>query len=560
MSKSRLSHRIQLIQLIVGLDEAGCLDVIRLIQEELEYKSLNEMLINIIMQCTKNLSNDCFIKIENGIKQKYQQYPIKQKTSSINKTQNKNILFDLHRLPNDLITKTSLYLNEKDIFNFEQCCRFFYKMINNISYLKQCNNFKHFSLTKTSFNQLIDPNCSFFKFSKANTLSIGVIHDESVIQLQIAKFEKMIKEIEMISDKFGDIWFKNLLQSISTLNLSCHYSFLFLHFLPIDILFNSNESNLENIELYCYAQTHASSDWEKCMNEFGNEYAGLRQKLQQKQEKIKILECIKYILYYDNNNPPYKTLTAPRFISTRHIWLKNQTIDLTRDKFFTNDCNPHLETVTFEKNIRFLTNQLQDGGESININKKNINNNRGLAIKTLRLIGFNDKSLTSICDNKTVIQLCNLDDTLKNLTLEISAKKYHHGRNNHVFSFQRQIVQIHETNWQKAINNILTKEFYNKLENVNILFRVESNISIDWMVNILKTNEKILKHQFKRLNVGICKHTMENSNTKETYHVLEWNPKIDDKALEYFRRSCHNDEYQNGAKEKYSSILELYVD
>ena len=85
MSKSRLSHRIQLIQLIVGLDDSGCLDVIRLIQQESECKSLNEMIIKIVMECTKNLSNDCFIKIENDIKQKYPQYiyPKKQKTSSI---------------------------------------------------------------------------------------------------------------------------------------------------------------------------------------------------------------------------------------------------------------------------------------------------------------------------------------------------------------------------------------------------------------------------------------------------------------------------------------------
>ena len=109
------------------------------------------------------------------------------------------------------------------------------------------------------------------------------------------------------------------------------------------------------IDGYCIAQMDTSSHWGRCMNEFSNEYARLRQKFEQKHEKIKILECIKYILYYDSNKS-YKTLIAPRFISARHIWLKNQTIDLTRDKFFNNNCNPHLETVTIENNIRFLTN------------------------------------------------------------------------------------------------------------------------------------------------------------------------------------------------------------
>ena len=81
---------------------------------------------------------------------------------------------------------------------------------------------------------------------------------------------------------------------------------------------------------------------------------------------------------------------------------------------------------------------------------------------------------------------------------------------------------------------------------------------MDWIVNILKSNENILKHQFKQLNIGICKcTTTENRNIKETFHVLEWNPKIDDKVLEDFRHLCHNDEYQNGAKQKYWGILQV---
>ena len=64
-----------------------------------------------------------------------------------NESQNNNIL-RLLRLPIDLIFKTSLYLDEKDIYKFEKCCKLFYQIINNSSYLNQSNTFKSFSLEK----------------------------------------------------------------------------------------------------------------------------------------------------------------------------------------------------------------------------------------------------------------------------------------------------------------------------------------------------------------------------------------------------------------------------
>ena len=70
-----------------------------------------------------------------------------QNQSNLEKTK-EEIIFPLLRLPMDIIkNNVSFFLNEKDIFEFEQCCRLFYQMINISSYLKQSHNFKTFTIT-----------------------------------------------------------------------------------------------------------------------------------------------------------------------------------------------------------------------------------------------------------------------------------------------------------------------------------------------------------------------------------------------------------------------------
>ena len=81
------------------------------------------------MQFAQGLTHESVIKIEKTIKDKYN-HPFTVKKAEItnhNKTTKQSVLFPLFRLPNDLIEATSLFLNEKDIFQFEQCCRYFIK-------------------------------------------------------------------------------------------------------------------------------------------------------------------------------------------------------------------------------------------------------------------------------------------------------------------------------------------------------------------------------------------------------------------------------------------------
>ena len=90
------------------------------------------------------------------------------------------------KLPVDIIQNVSLYINEKDIFIFERCCRLFYQIINNSSYLRQCNDFKEFRLTDKRLDEMITNESkysySYCKYSQLNTLIIGLINSSVTLR------------------------------------------------------------------------------------------------------------------------------------------------------------------------------------------------------------------------------------------------------------------------------------------------------------------------------------------------------------------------------------------
>lgn len=154
MSRSSLSLKISFVELVETLSDDGCVEVIRLLQKELGSHTLNKAIIQIFMQCG-NLTDDCVTRMTKKIKENYSQHPRKVKTAPAikdNKHNRKDVIFPLFSLPIDLITTTSIFLDETDILKFEQCCRLFYKMVNNTLYLTKCYNFKRFSIT----NKILD--------------------------------------------------------------------------------------------------------------------------------------------------------------------------------------------------------------------------------------------------------------------------------------------------------------------------------------------------------------------------------------------------------------------
>ena len=213
---------------VEALNDDGCLQVIRLLQHSQKYQNLNQFLMKIILKMTENMNVESLQVINNEMKQIIcnNKYVRSQQQSVNNKLKNDNdVIFPLIRLPIDLISKTSLFLNEKDIFIFEQCCRLFYKMINNSSYLKQSNTFKQFELNDTRFDQICQAKYSFYKFSQANAMEVtlsGLDIVEAETNENITKFindtQSKWQQAKQI-DQCYDCWLTSLFKSIKSLEL-----------------------------------------------------------------------------------------------------------------------------------------------------------------------------------------------------------------------------------------------------------------------------------------------------------------------------------------------------
>ena len=547
MSRSTLSIKISIAQLVETLNDDACIDVIRLLQNELGWITLRTMINQIIAQFTNTraLTNESLIKIEKTIKDTYSSHSTNNKISTINNNNitRHNVLFPLSRLPNDLIFKTSLFLNEKDIFQFEQCCRLFYKMINNTSYLMQCDNFKQFIITKKRLCQMRQERYSFFKYSKANRLEFWLTtqdyHDEKnvfdekrLLVAVINGFETTMNEMKKIGSY--DNWWTSLLKSISTLDISTGTNIgALLYVMPIEKLFDPNESHLKKIELVHFIPCGRGLAWNNYMNKFEEKYLQFKKNLEKKGLKIKSLQCIKHIYLHISRISPTMN---PRYIDSKHVWINQVEVDLADNKILTNKCNPGMKIVTFDSWIDFVSHS--------NSYRNVASINRGLTIETMRILShYCGWANVDICNNKVVIESLNLHNSLKNLTIE----------------FMTSISYDYESyeHQQKALNNVILKTYYYNLENVNILVEMAmmDNVTVDWFFTLLKKNHKVLKHQFKQLKIAIVKNINIQLTKHKLYFVLEWNSGTDDKKLNQAKKQVDEmtieDENQKQYQEQY---------
>ena len=545
MPRSSLAVKVGIAEIVERLNDDECVDVIRLLQYELGHKTINSMLHQIIMQLTQRVTHESLIKIEKTIKDKYCQHFARKKAATTEQNQDitteELVVFPLHRLPSDLILKTSLFLNEKDIFHFEQCCRLFYKMINNTSYLNKCNNFKQFTMTKERLNQMKQDKYSFIKYSKAKQLMLdlytddyGSLHEYNQTTLQVAginDFETTIHQMKRVGSH--DNWWTSLCKSISILDT---YMGVLLSVMPIDILFNPdpNESSLQKIELGLCDFSDSENTWNKYMNKFEQEYLQYQKRLERQGLKIRSLKCVKHTQQLIFDTP---ATINPCYIHAKHVCLSGMKVDLTDDKFLTNECNPGMKILSIDGGIEFITN---NDGKSINLNI-----NRGLEIETMRLVSLYTRFGCPICNKKVVIDSLNLQNSLKNLTIEFGIcfdKKF----NTEIQTFE----------------NVFKKKYCYNLKNVNIIIPIDKNKSIDWFFQLLKENQAILKHQFKQLNIAIVKWD-ENEN-EALYFVLEWNNKMNDKSLNQEKTQLsgmnHGDPNQKQFKDKYLFMRTQWLD
>ena len=506
MSESCLSYRITLCKSIETFNEKGCLEVIRLLgdaQNESTYKHLNQQhVVSLAMQTTKRMSVELLKPLDNTIKDMIgdRNYTTTKKRKSIDNNESTTIsTFPFMRLPKDIIRKLSFYLNEKDIFIFEKCCRLFYQMINNLSYLKQSNNFKMLRVDYKRLNQMAQSKHSFYKYSQSRELNLVGTGKPAMNIDEIQKKWANVKKI----DKKYDHWLTSLFKSIESLTVNGCSMFPLLCKIPIEMLFFSSQSKLQSIS---FIDSYPSMYFEinnldillENREQFDEKYLILKRKCQQQRKKIKILQQVECHIaaHY-----------CPGQIESTHLSIMG------------GDFSGWMNHDLFAR-IRVLTckNDFHVDFSLIEINHLKCQ------IDTLRLIAFNFLyTPTDICVNKKLIELLKLQENLKNLTLELALEL-----DLDCMSSSLVIKQQFET-WIEAINTILTKEYFYHLENVNLLLYL-CNDNIEPFLNLLKKHCKLLKNQFKQLN--ICVKCEVNYLSSLNYYTFSWDSTIGEKYLD----------------------------
>ena len=498
MSKSRLSHKLALCDLIDQLDDKACINVIRSIHDELDCDNLNMLLCKIILECTSKTTTDSLVKIENVIKDNVANMDDNNVDNSRNNCKNFKKLKEKHssmlQLPIDLICKTSLFLNENDVFSFEQSCRLFYQIVNNSSYVNESNTFKSFKLTPRTLIAMTQTQHNFYKYCKATTLTIRDFRCHGYADEMLREFEK--SKIVCNYDK----WFTAMLKSIKSLYLidaGCYHPYptmLFNEF-PVDLLFDPIESNLENIHLWPFGFDKKSTP---NIMKFVDQYKNVKKKFEDKGKKIKVLNSLQLGL-----NGEYCPIDI-FCIESKHIW--TSTIDW---KFwdYLYSCNQlqSVKTITIGRSIPFL--------RMPSIDFDSMKPKDYLQLKTLRLFNLwycDDKIKLTLLENEKVIEILNFQNSVKNMTIGI------------VLDHMDNIHDIND-HWKPLLINVLKKKYYFNLTNVNILLyceyhgnklRAKKNF-VDWIFGILKENKNVLKYQFKQLRIGL--------QYMRFYNVIEWN-------------------------------------
>ena len=529
MSKSRLSHKLALCDLIEQLDDKACINVIRSIHTELGCDNLNMLLRKIILRCTSKTTTDSLIKIENVIKDivstvndsanNDQYINIKgnfdddKASKYINSKKSKKIQKNntLLRLPIDLISTTSLHLNEKDIFSFEKCCRLFYHIINNSSYVNQSNTFKTFDLTKEQLDKMAQAQYNFYKYSKATTL---IVRDFSGGYPTVEEFEAQFEKAKTVANY--DKWFPTMLKTVKLFEIESNPCSKFFNQLPLDIMFDAAKSSLETIRFNCGYTNNIVAV------QFATEYKNLKEKFEAQGKKIKVLNCVQQ---YRGGLFPSDLFC----VESKHICVCS-IIDW-KSWDYVRDSNSSLTAMTFQGDCSFRGMKDSD--------TRTMKAKEYLQIQTLRLIDFyhSNSNQYMLLTNEKVIEILNLHHSVRNMTVGVTLYS-------NDFPYPG--------SWKKILSNLLTKKYYFNLLNINILLRMYIRVNeyslsglqtlVDWMFGILRENKNVLKYQFKQLRIGIQSSGFFHNPLIERCYVIEFNQDAKtndiDKVLDDYKAKC----------------------
>ena len=525
-SRSILCAKISICELIETCDVEQCIDVIRWLHDAglSNEINLNKFLIQTILgmkQSHKKLDTvEQKMKTitTNSKQQKPHSVITKAKKGvhlNINCAGDEEIVFPLLGLPIDVISTTTLYLNAQDIFQFERCCRLFYQMINNSSYLNQSNSFNTFKLTNKNLDIFTKEKTTctieLYKYCKIKTLMLNISDTGNWYY----------NHVRRARGTFCMDMLLPLLKSMETLKIQGNSLQLLDKIkcaIPMKRLFDTSindDYQFKKIEFGTGEGGHYHRDLGNgSVRAFRVKYNTIKDTFRQEKKDVRILDCVKI-----KDTETVDIL----LINSKHMWL-NDTFGWLSKENASNNCN-YLQCLTFERScgIGFTrSNNYNDYNGVCEYKPESMN------IETIRLIDFSSFTHPpGILNDKTTIETMNLPNSVRNLTLHLIV--------NDEFLFEL---------WIENIQNLLQKEYYYNLKNINILIEIPSyfenkediNPKMEILITMLEKNIKILKHQFDKFNIGLkCVYGCD---------VLEWNEKMNKKQL-------------NGIKTKWERLKQI---
>ena len=577
MSKSLVNLKITLLESIEKLNDSELIEVLDILQHEFGCKNLNELIRKIIMHTTGSICWDPDVNcLENFVQSINDIIAKRPKNTIINHTEqcSKNSKIETTRsdhnmiipsiattLHQDLIMAISLFLNEKDIFNFEQCCRIFYQTVNCSSYLIQCKNYKTIEITREKLD--IMSSCDhdvdekyykygYYKYSKALKLEFSYACSKPFDEYGIHVFRKKWSKIwkwyyDQNDHKHHDKWLFNALKSAEIVILDSYSNVSILptpigkQLLQTLLHPHDHQSRLKNIKLDYFwftrsehSQSGTEIEWDTGINDHHDQ-----PQLILEPKKRSVLNSINHTYIPPDNLRKYNHLLRNINVDTRRIEF-NYCYGMT--PIFMEQIamwHPSLTMVTLNKSSSFGLDE-EDIADDSKQKAEGDNLPLNININTLRLINFQYRC--SFLNDKLLIEKLNLHKSLKNLTLCVQIESSFSNHN----GYQR---NVHYPQLWTGIKNILTKEYFHNLTNVNLLLKISSIKDIDSnsdhdhgsttniVFDILQKRCNILKYQFKQLNIALV---IQQKRSLAHYQLIEWNSNIDDTFLRKEKQKCDN--------------------
>ena len=587
MIKSRLCIKTKLCELIESLDQDECQQAINFLGQQC-CSNLQNLLIKLLFAHDSNgqefLTNESLSRLEEYVTNinhdtlKQSSNPIKHDViqtadgGELNSNQqpsqsearnnallhdnftpnaNKlsNSVFPLMKLPIQMLKSICYFIKRNDILIFEQTCRVFYQLINNISFLKTYNGFKKLIITKENLMKIAKGNCAcnncnncnncndvkydLFKWSKCkhllfnskfkfdpdraannyNPCEYNYGHDEEALySYQFNDFAMCCqKSLETIFDlcqnnHYYSNWIIDVFKSIETLTFN-HDSRVLLLYVPVEIVLNESKSNLKQLEIY------VASNNECCYYDYAyrNLAVELGRKISQFQvvqvnndhevfidHDIKVLKCVELMV----NESLMDSLLILQVIKTSKLCLqlcKNELQSMVNIYLENDNLYKHLTSLS----IKLINGTHEDSWfyekEPTKRQEHHISNQQ--QITQLELIGHssqyiefidchnNDpKNNSFVLPNETIDRL-NLQNSLTHLMMKIdvaSQRSYYSYQDG--CDAQKQFKKV----FLKMILSLIKKEYFYYLNDIKIWFILdprfdndEKSSFIDWIFDTI---------------------------------------------------------------------------